>query len=383
MFGFKRRSALRVFVSLGSLALVASLLAPAAAAASPTHSTSSHGWQVIVSGLNNPRGIDPGPFGSLLVAEAGKGGTTDCQTTVNPETGQPATVCLGRTGAVDLILGKHKFKLASLPSIATTDGMSASGPTHAVLGPKGVLISMMGTAPLPFSGSTSKFDKLLRLQDGDKTVVADLGAYEAAHNPDGKQIDSDPYGLAVNGRGAVMTDAGANDLLAISRTGAISTLAVFPDQMADAPAFLGLPPGTKIPAESVPTAVTRGPDGAWYVGELTGFPFQVGLARIWRVVPGHAPTVFATGFTNIIDLQFDRHGRLFVLEMAKFGLLAAESPGGDPSGALIRINRNGSRTQVASAGLILPGGVAIDSHDHIYVTINSIFPGIGKVVRIK
>ena len=242
---------------------------------------------------------------------------------------------------------------------------------------------MMGVPPLPFTGSISKFAKLLRLQDGAKVVVADLGAYEAAHNPDGKQIDSDPYGLAVNGRGAVMTDAGANDLLAISRTGAISTLAVFPDQMADAPAFLGLPPGTKIPTESVPTAVTRGPDGAWYVGELTGFPFQVGLARIWRVVPGHAPTVFATGFTNIIDLQFDKHGRLFVLEMAKFGLLAAEAPGGDPSGALIRINRNGSRTEVASAGLILPGGVAIDSHDHIYVTINSIFPAIGQVVRIK
>jgi len=144
-----------------------------------------------------------------------------------------------------------------------------------------------------------------------------------------------------------------------------------------------MPPGSKIPAESVPTSVAKGPDGAWYVGELTGFPFQVGLARIWRVVPGHAPTVFATGFTNIIDLQFDRHGRLYVLEMAKSGLLAAEAPGGNTNGALIRINRDGSRTEIASAGLTLPGGVAIDGRGHIYVTINSTSPGTGKVVRIK
>ena len=371
-------------LGLASLGLAASLLAPAtAAAASPAHSTSTSHWQVIARGLDNPRGIDPGPFGSLLVAEAGRGGTTDCQPGIDPESGQPTTFCLGQTGAVDLLLGRFKFRLATLGSIASPTGATASGPTHAVLGPKGVLVSTMGVPPLPFAGSTAKFGKLLRLQDGANVVIADLGAYEAAHNPDGKQIESDPYGLAVNGHGAVMTDAAANDLLAISRTGAISTLAVFPDQMADAPPFLGLPPGSKIPAESVPTSVTRGPDGAWYVGELTGFPFQVGLARIWRVVPGHAPTVWATGFTNIIDLQFDRHGRLYVLEMAKNGLLEGLAPGGNTDGALIRINRDKSRTEIASAGLSLPGGVAIDARGHIYVTINSTSAGTGKVVRIR
>ena len=114
--------------------------------------------------------------------------------------------------------------------------------------------------------------------------------------------------------------------------------------MALAPAFTGLPPPLPgIPSESVPTAVTRGRIGAWLpISELTGFPFQKGLARVWRVVPGHAPTVFARGFTNIIDLQFDKHGRLYVLEMAKNGLLQAMNPGGDPTGRLVRINRNHS-----------------------------------------
>jgi hypothetical protein len=68
--------------------------------------------------------------------------------------------------------------------------------------------------------------------------------------------------------------------------------------------------------------VAVGPDGAYYVGQLTGFPFPVGGARVFRVVPGHRPQVFARGFTNIIDIAFDRHGRLHVLEIASDGILA-------------------------------------------------------------
>lgn len=56
-------------------------------------------------------------------------------------------------------------------------------------------------------------------------------------------------------------------------------------------------PGTKMPMESVPTSVAYGPDGALYVSELTGFPFPAGASTIWRVVPGKAPTVYATGLT--------------------------------------------------------------------------------------
>jgi hypothetical protein len=39
--------------------------------------------------------------------------------------------------------------------------------------------------------------------------------------------------------------------------------------------------------------------------------------------------VYATGFTNIIDIAFDQRGRLVMLEIAKNGLLS-----GDPTGAL-------------------------------------------------
>ena len=63
---------------------------------------------------------------------------------------------------------------------------------------------------------------------------------------------------------------------ASANSGRISTVAVFPDRLALAPPFLGLPPGTQIPMQAVPTAVAEGPDGALYVSQLTGFPFPVG-----------------------------------------------------------------------------------------------------------
>src|SRR5690606_14370016 len=121
---------------------------------------------------------------------------------------------------------------------------------------------------------------------------------------------------------------------------------------------------TQIPMEAVPTSVTQGPDGAWYVSELTGFPFEVDAARIWRVEDMNADgdalddgemSVYAEGFTAALDLAFDPEGQLYVLEMAKNGLLAIEE---DPSdlaagtGALIRINSDGTRTEVASGLLI-------------------------------
>jgi hypothetical protein len=55
---------------------------------------------------------------------------------------------------------------------------------------------------------------------------------------------------------------------------------------------------------------SRGSWRTYYVGQLTGFPFPPGGANVWRVKPGHDPQVFKGGFTNIIDIAFDKRGRL-------------------------------------------------------------------------
>jgi hypothetical protein len=217
---------------------------------------------------------------------------------------------------------------------------------------------------------------LLRAKRSGYTQVADVAGYEAEANPDGGEPDSNPQSVLATPFGEIVADAGGNDLVRVSPTGHVSTIATFPDQMADAPPFLGLPPGTQIPAQAVPTSVVRDPDGAYYVGTLTGFPFQPGSARVYRVVPGHAPTVYASGFTNIIDLAFGPNGRLYVLEIARNGLLSDDS-----AGALIKVGHNGSQRIVASDGLTFPGGLAIRG-DSAYVSNCAVCAGGGSIVRI-
>ena len=128
--------------------------------------------------------------------------------------------------------------------------------------------------------------------------------------------------------------------------------------------------------QAVPTTVTRGPDGALYVGQLTGFPFPVGGANVYRIGPGGQPQVVASGFTNIIDIAFGPDHALYVLEIAHNGLLS-----GDPTGALIRVGKDGSRTVIASAGLTMPTGVAIRD-GKAYISNCGVCAGEGEVIAI-
>jgi hypothetical protein len=217
---------------------------------------------------------------------------------------------------------------------------------------------------------------------GNWNLQEDLGAYEAATNPTGDEEDSNPYGiLALPGK-KIVADAGANALNQVLANGTISTLAIFPDRLAEAPPFLELPPGTLIPMDAVPTSVALGLDGHYYVGQLTGFPFPVGGANVYRVpAQGGTPEVYAGGFSAIVDVAFGPNGELYVLELAKNGLLDAFIFN-DWTGALIRVDTDGTRTEIAEGSLFAPGGVAVDSNGTIYVTNNSIFSGVGRVVRI-
>jgi hypothetical protein len=207
----------------------------------------------------------------------------------------------------------------------------------------------------------------------------DLSGFEAARNPDGSFVDTNPYAVLSTAHGHLVVDAGGNDLLRAGNQGRVSTLAVFPQRLVPAPDFLGLPPGSEIPMDSVPTSVTRGPDGAYYVGELTGFPFPLHGARVYRVVPGNAPEVYAEGFTNIIDIEFGPDGLLYVLEITHKSLLSES-----PNGALLRVGADGSAEVVARRGLILPAGLTFGPDGAAYISnCGPCEAGAGEVVRVQ
>ena len=90
------------------------------------------------------------------------------------------------------------------------------------------------------------------------------------------------------------------------------------------------------------------------------------------MVPGQAPQVHASGFTQITDHAWGSDGSLYVLQYASAPFF------GGP-GSVIRVAPGGARTTVA-AGLFHATGLAISPDGAIYVS-NKGDKGIGEVLR--
>jgi hypothetical protein len=337
-------------------------------------------WEVIATDLFNPRGLAFGPEGALYVAEAGSGGDGSCI-----PGGEGAIRCYGPTGAITRIWpltpGSQIRIVSELPSLAPAGGFAADGPVDIGFLGRGTAYVVIGFGGDPALRSAlgpigSLFGTVLHLSAGGHwTSVADVAAHEIAENPDGAEIDSNPYGISALPSRRVIVDAGANALIEINANDEARTLATFPTRLVPLP----FAPFLDIPMQSVPTTVTEGPDGALYIGQLTGFPFPVGGANVYRVpADGGTPEVFASGFTNIIDIAFDTNGNLYVLEIDADSILMGEPVG---IGDLIRVARDGERRTLVT-DLLVPAGVAIARDGAIYVTTMGVFPGNGQVIRI-
>jgi hypothetical protein len=244
-----------------------------------------------------------------------------------------------------------------------------------------------------------------RLADGSIVDVLDIAAYQATdpdpidHDDPPNPTESNPYGLTVmKGGDALVADAAGDDVIRVTPDGVATTVARFDLEAVSTdhlpPDFFG--PGVPIPptfdAEPVPTTVTIGPDGAIYVGELKGFPFHPGTSNIWRIKPNAtgawcsvntpdptgACTLYATGFTAIQDIAFNRdNGRLYVYELAADGVFAFEAALEDPTGStpfppavLLEVRKSrwsDRRTELAAGELSQPGGVVV-TQGKVYVT---------------
>lgn len=234
--------------------------------------------------------------------------------------------------------------------------------------------------------------------------VSDLGAFEADVNPDGADIESNPFDVAaLSHQRALVADAAANDLLIVRGDGSTDWVATLPSEVvptANAKRLAGCPDPppdladictlpARIPAEPVVTSVAVGPDGAWYVGELKGFPAPRNKSRVWRIEPGtrHAHcgadprcSIVADGFTSIIDLSFDRQGMLNVVEFDEASFLAVETDQAT-SGTVDSCDVATGVCSVLASGLLMPTAVASTAH-HTYSTVMSLIPGQANVVRI-
>ncbi len=341
-----------------------------------TEALQAASFTVIASGLDSPRGLTFGPDNSLYVTEAGRGGT------------EPFTVIRGQEffyGATSTVTrienGVAEEVATGLPSYALVDGSDATGAHDIAFDAAGnafVTLGWGGGSPSQRDSlNTPEFGSLIVLDhlDGGAswTQVADLVAFEGINNPDGGEIDSNPFHFLIQENTAFIADPGANAFLGVGLdTGEIEVKSVFEPRLVPNPSG-----GPDISMQSVPTSVAVSADGTFYISELTGFPFPQDAARIYQI-DGDEPEVYADGFTNIIDSAVAPDGNLYVLEYATNSILS-----GDPTGELSRVAPDGTRTTIASEGLISPTALAIGADGAIYVSNNGDTPGAGQILRLE
>jgi hypothetical protein len=310
-------------------------------------------------------GLDTAPDGSFLVADAG-------------------------AGIVELRKGRGRL-VVPLPNV-TDVAPIGRGSMYAV--------TSGGEEPHDTDG------KLFRVSLGQKKTLADLFAFEAKANPDGDDIESNPFDVAaLSGGKALVADAAGNDLLIVDQRGKVDWVATLPEELVSTqdikdlvgcpnppPEFqdiCDLPP--MIPADPVATSVTVGPDGAYYVGELKGFPAPRNESRVWRIAPGarHATcgsspacTVVADGFTSIIDLNSGPDGTVYVTELDEASWFAIEI--GDGVGGTVNAcnPRSWSCSEVAT-GLPIVIASTVGKDRGVYAAIKALIPGEAEVIRIR
>lgn len=350
-------------LAFGACASASLLILDAAAEAAPTYKA-----KTLATGLESPRGVAIGPDGNLVLSEAGRGGNGSCLANSNGY-----NVCYGTSGALGLFnfsTNTYSRAITGLPSLARQDSYAdATGLNKLTFNGSGQLMGVFGNEggtssfPIPegqWFGQTVSFN----LAGSTVTPLANITAFEVSNNPHTTAVDSNPWDLVVRGSDTYVTDAAGNSLIKANSANEVSQVHVFPNKdvntPTNAPPFLGLPP--VVSAQTVPTGLTIGSDGALYIAQLSGVPFAPGSADVFRYDFVNPVATFASGFSNLVDIAAGPDNSLYLLQYRND--FWASAPG-----SILKLGLDGS-VETLFSGLVNPTALAVDPDGTIYVTNN-------------
>ena len=285
----------------------------------------------LADGLSSPRGLALDQDGNLLIAEVGGGRLLE----VTPG------------GDLLSLANNLPYAINSGPEADYNAGPSAisllNGDVYVIVG--------------EFRGTKSA--RLYRITEtgGFEAVTPETDAYAPLHDR-----FSNPYDIvnAPEVGGWIVADSGANALMAVDSDGNIRDYVVFPNFSV---------PDNPTPIETVPTGIARGPDGAIYVGSLTGYPYLHGQAVVWRVqdLNGDGDAMdegevepYVTGLTSVTDITFGPDGTLYIAEFSSNTKAVLES--GDIGNTAIStpgrvLKWDGNQLTVIANNVVSPTGL--------------------------
>jgi sugar lactone lactonase YvrE len=322
--GTPRRSRWLVFLVLVLLALVV----PSAASAAPRHGHATA--HLLVTGLEGGAGSTIGPDGALYVTETAAGRITR----VDPKTGATTTYAsglpksiIGLGGAMDIaFIGRTAYVLVTLvgPDVGGSDVVGI----YRVDGPNSF------------------------------TVVADIGTF-SIDNPPATPFDVPTgvqYALETYRGRFLVTDGHHNRVLRVTPHGEVSELLGFGNIV---------PTGLEVRGRTI------------YMAEAGPVPHRPEDGKVVAFRPT-STTVreVASGSPLLVDVEFGHGGRLYALSQGIFGGGPAGAPALPNTGALVKVNRDGTFTVVID-GLNQPTSLEFIGKTAYVVTLG------GEIWKIK
>jgi sugar lactone lactonase YvrE len=266
---------------------------------------------LLATGLQGASGSALGPGGALYVAEGAAGRISR----VDPQSGEittfasglpPATGPIG--GAIDVaFIGTTAYALVTL--VGPDTGGSAEVGIYRMDGPTGF------------------------------TLIANIGAFSLAHPPKtrffvptGVQYALEPYRDDF-----LVTDGHHNRVLRVTRDGKVTELIAFDNIV---------PTGLAVSGNKV------------YMAQAGPVPHLPQDGKVVKFHPkSRAAREVASGASLLVDVEFGRGHRLYALSQGDFPVGAEEgSPAQPNTGALVKVNRDGSMTVIVD-GLNQPTSV--------------------------
>lgn len=334
------------------------------------------------------------PDGSILVAESPINENERPPTHHHPTTIKE----INRRGVVDVLdISPGDSPINGLESIGRRSFFAASGGLDLTEG-AGLWHVSQGGARLVADISAFQLENMIDATEGPawKNPACEF-------NPDAgfsAGPHSNPYHLtALSGSETLVADAAGNALLWAKTNGDVDWVAVFtppvdqdgsssvdPD---DWMVLFPLDEDVDCYVQPVPTAVDVGPDGAYYVGELTGVtPADIGtgggptkgLSRVWRIEPGAqnvtCPSddceVVLSGFSSVIDLEFGPSGELYVVEYDENGWFAATELDDTAGGTVNQCDVDAGTCVEVESDLTLPAAITFDKWGNLWLLENNL-----------